>query len=122
MKEVTFKVEYDGFSMDVRNAVTSCSKALKDAGVPFVFEVGNNEHDGFEMVTLKSTSTDPVVEPGISKQKFERIRRQIRDLLTPPLALADMVLIEPTYSGIPECATRSKECIAAILKELEVEG
>ena len=53
MKEVTFKIEYGG-SCDVLDAIESCNQALEDAGIPVEFVIDDNEHDGFEVVTLKA--------------------------------------------------------------------
>ncbi len=53
MKEVAFNIEYEG-SMDVINTIKSCNEALKQSGVPVEFIIDDNEHDGYELVTLKS--------------------------------------------------------------------
>ena len=53
MEDVTFRVEY-GSSTDVLDAINSCNDALKKAGILVEFVVDDDEHDGFELVTLTS--------------------------------------------------------------------
>mgnify|MGYP003406427177 FL=1 len=55
----------------------------------------------------------------MDNQKFEQIRQRIRNLLTPSLTLATIVLVDPTYEKLPECAEQVKKSVELILKELE---
>ena len=57
----------------------------------------------------------------MDNQKFEQIRQRIRNLLTPSLTLATIVLEDPTYDKLPECAEQVKKSVDLILKELDYE-
>ena len=60
-------------------------------------------------------------EVEMDNKKFEQIRHRIRNLLTPSLTLATIVLEDPTYEKLPECAEQVKKSVDLILKELEYE-
>ena len=60
-------------------------------------------------------------EVEMDNKKFEQIRQRIRNLLTPSLTLATIVLVDPTYEKLPECAEQVKKSVDLILKELDYE-
>jgi len=52
-------------------------------------------------------------------QEFNKIRAEIRNLLTPMLTLSTIVLEDPTYEKLPDCARQVEKSVERILKVLE---